>query len=121
MASNEDHNATNNPALNGDPSTITQDFEKATRGMSHEEKNVAQHAARFGYGPLAHMRTDVNATLPGKYISVDDLNVDILKASTYTLCFQFQPSEVNSNPVSTGQLRIANSPTLLLWGSALSP
>jgi len=65
MSSNEEHNAVNNTAnqnVNGNPST--QDFEKATRGMSHDERDAAQHAARFGYGPLAHMRTNESATLP---------------------------------------------------------
>lgn len=44
-----------NTSVNGGPAS--QDFDKATRGMSHEEKATAQHAARFGYGPLAHVRT----------------------------------------------------------------
>ncbi|KAH0835968.1 hypothetical protein AYO21_06826 [Fonsecaea monophora] len=63
MATNTEHNAVNS-AVNGDTSTHAQDFEKATRGMSHEEKTAAQNAARFGYGPLAHMRTNADATLP---------------------------------------------------------
>ncbi|EXJ81316.1 hypothetical protein A1O3_07606 [Capronia epimyces CBS 606.96] len=70
MATNTEHNAFHNDAnpatLNGansDPAT--QDFEKVTRGMSHEEKSRAQQAARFGYGPLAHVRTaNGEATLP---------------------------------------------------------
>jgi hypothetical protein len=49
--------------MNGEHSQA-KDFEAATRGMSHEEKTAAQHAARFGYGPLAHMRTNNEATLP---------------------------------------------------------
>lgn len=64
MATNEEHNDLSNgttPALNGDNPAV-QDFEKATRGMSHEEKSRAQQAARFGYGPLAHIRTD---NIPG--------------------------------------------------------
>lgn len=67
MATNPDVHDTNATTMNGDNAAAphTQDFEKATRGMSHEEKNVAQHAARFGYGPLAHMRTNLDATLPG--------------------------------------------------------
>lgn len=32
--------------------------------MSHEEKAAATNAARFGYGPLAHMRTAEGALLP---------------------------------------------------------
>jgi hypothetical protein len=64
---NADHTDLDNSAIpNGEHSTNAHDFEKATRGMSHEEKNVAQHAARFGYGPLAHMRTNNDATLPGE-------------------------------------------------------
>jgi len=66
MASNLDHTDTSNTAImNGEHSTTqAHDFEKATRGMSHEEKTAAQNAARFGYGPLAHMRTNNDATLP---------------------------------------------------------
>ena len=40
------------------------DHEKVTQNMSHEEKTTAHAAARFGYGPLAHMRTSEGATLP---------------------------------------------------------
>jgi succinate-acetate transporter protein len=65
MATNADHtNHSNTPALNGDHATQAKDFDMATRGMSHEEKTAAQNAARFGYGPLAHMRTNNEATLP---------------------------------------------------------
>lgn len=65
MATNPDVPDTNGNTMNGDNSAPhTQDFEKATRGMSHEEKHAAQQAARFGYGPLAHMRTNLDATLP---------------------------------------------------------
>lgn len=42
----------------------TADIEKATQHMSHEEKRTAVSAARFGYGPLAHMRTSDLAMLP---------------------------------------------------------
>lgn len=35
----------------------TSDREQATPNMSHEERQTAHAAARFGYGPLAHMRT----------------------------------------------------------------
>jgi hypothetical protein len=67
MATNVDHtNHSNTPALNGDNATQAKDFDMATRGMSHEEKTAAQNAARFGYGPLAHMRTNNEATLPGE-------------------------------------------------------
>ncbi|KIW72402.1 hypothetical protein PV04_00599 [Phialophora macrospora] len=65
MATNADHtNNSNTAALNGDHATHAKDFDAATRGMSHEEKTAAQNAARFGYGPLAHMRTNNDATLP---------------------------------------------------------
>jgi hypothetical protein len=39
------------------------DIEKATQNMSLEEKRTAAAAARFGYGPLAHIRTS-DASLP---------------------------------------------------------
>lgn len=42
----------------------TADIEKATQHMSHEEKRTAVSAARFGYGPLAHMRNSDLAMLP---------------------------------------------------------
>ena len=66
MATNLDHTATTNTAVNGGDSAHAKDLEMATRGMTHEEKTTAQHAARFGYGPLAHMRTNIEATLPGE-------------------------------------------------------
>lgn len=49
--------------------TQTQDFEKLTQGMSHEEKQVALQASRFGYGPLAHVRTNdsTGGMLPGQF------------------------------------------------------
>jgi hypothetical protein len=40
------------------------DIEKATEGMSHEEKKNAVSAAKFGHGPLAHMRSSDLALLP---------------------------------------------------------
>ncbi|KIW17489.1 hypothetical protein PV08_04683 [Exophiala spinifera] len=58
------HTTSNNVTANGNPSTNQQKFEEATRGMSHEEKAAATNAARFGYGPLAHMRTHEGALLP---------------------------------------------------------
>jgi len=64
----QNNNNTDQPSVNGGSvnggTTTTHDFEKATRGMSHEEKANAQQAARFGYGPLAHMRTAEGAMLP---------------------------------------------------------
>lgn len=59
MSTNQAHNQVENPAsaaANGN--TQSHDFEKITQGMSHEEKQKAIHASRFGYGPLAHMRTN---------------------------------------------------------------
>ena len=67
MSTNEQHtdlHNTANLAANGNTSNEQQKFEQATRGMSHEEKANAQHAARFGYGPLAHMRTHEGNMLP---------------------------------------------------------
>lgn len=49
--------------------THSQDFEKLTQGMSHEEKQRAVHAGRFGYGPLAHMRTNDTSLLPGTLLT----------------------------------------------------
>jgi len=64
MSTNQDHTALHNTANlaaggNAAPNGNTnhQKLEEATRGMSHEEKATAQQAARFGYGPLAHVRT----------------------------------------------------------------
>jgi uncharacterized protein len=37
---------------------------KSPGNMSHEEHEAAQRAAKFGYGPLAHMRTNESARLP---------------------------------------------------------
>lgn len=64
-------NNTSDQSINGtNGATTTHDFEKATRGMSNEERQAATHAARFGYGPLAHMRTnDDGGALPGEIYS----------------------------------------------------
>ena len=68
MATVPDNNATSN-TMNGEDSTHGRDFEHATRNMTHEEKTTAQHAARFGYGPLAHARTNnTDSALPGELI-----------------------------------------------------
>lgn len=62
MSAVQDHAGNANMAVNGNP-----DLEKATKNMSREERNTALHAARFGYGPLAHIRTaEGEATLPGE-------------------------------------------------------
>jgi hypothetical protein len=55
---NSDH-----AALNQNGGNVT-DLEKATQNMSHEEKRTAAAAAKFGYGPLAHIRTSDMASLP---------------------------------------------------------
>ena len=52
-----------NAALNQNGGTVT-DIEKATQNMSPEEKRNAAAAAKFGYGPLAHVRTSDMASLP---------------------------------------------------------
>jgi len=67
MATNQAHNEYENPAsAQANGGTSNQDFEKATQGMSHEEKQKAVQASRFGYGPLAHMKTnDSGGLLPG--------------------------------------------------------
>jgi len=41
-----------------------QDFDKATQHMTHEERETAKKAARFGYGPLAQLNTNATGTLP---------------------------------------------------------
>ena len=64
MATNQEHTNAGNPAMNGENSH--KDFDSATRHMTHEEKTTAQRAARFGYGPLAHMGTNNEASLPGE-------------------------------------------------------
>jgi len=52
-----------NTTLNQNGDNVT-DIEKATQNMSHEEKRTAAAAAKFGYGPLAHIRTSEMASLP---------------------------------------------------------
>lgn len=86
MSTNEDHTNRANTAAqydshsytngtngttngNTNDTTVRQDFEKATEGMNQEEKHVALHASRFGYGPLAHIQTNDTdgSLLPGEY------------------------------------------------------
>lgn len=70
MATNQDHNeyGANPAAAHANGGSAHQDFEKLTQHMTHDEKQRAVHAGRFGYGPLAHMRTnDATALLPGKH------------------------------------------------------
>lgn len=73
------HNHSANTSASSE-GTAHEDFEKVTRGMSHEEKRNAAQAARFGYGPLAHMRTSDDSSLlpafggefqPGLYKGVE--------------------------------------------------
>lgn len=96
MSTNIQHNAVHNTAsqaaaTNGFSSTNTDtngpsshDFESATRNMTHEEKATAAHAARFGYGPLAHIKTDAfdGAALQGDWESLS--LSDYVKASRLT-------------------------------------
>lgn len=42
---------------------LTNNHAGPERQMTHEERDIAQRAARFGYGPLAHVNTD-EARLP---------------------------------------------------------
>lgn len=83
MSTNQAHNQYENPATaeaNGGPQH--HDFEKATQGMSHEERQKAVHASRFGYGPLAHMKTnDSGGLLPGTSSSEPSVRG---RALTYT-------------------------------------
>lgn len=52
------------------------------RQMTHEERDIAQRAARFGYGPLAHVNTDEGRLpafggefQPGSYKPVKDRKI----------------------------------------------
>lgn len=66
MSTNNAHNEVENPAAayaNGN--AHGQDVEKLTQGMTNEEKQKAVHAGRFGYGPLAHLKTNDSSLLPG--------------------------------------------------------
>jgi uncharacterized protein len=60
--------ATNGSYSNGQQNGASNDpkveLEKATSHMTHDERNAAVHAARFGYGPLAHMRSTAETMLP---------------------------------------------------------
>jgi uncharacterized protein len=56
-------------ATNGNPNTNGMTEAKlghstSPETMTHEEHDIAQRAAKFGYGPLAHMRTNESARLP---------------------------------------------------------
>ena len=54
-AHNKEADITNDPINNNSGTTTTQSAE-----MSHEEHQVAQAAAKFGYGPLAHTSANNN-------------------------------------------------------------
>ena len=72
MAHNNTTNGytTNGYTTNGHPSSDAMTAAKLdsqrspAEHMSHEEHDTARRAARFGYGPLAHMRTNNSAALP---------------------------------------------------------
>jgi uncharacterized protein len=51
-------------ATNGHHTNDTTTEAKLGHQMTHEEHETAQRAAKFGYGPLAHMRTNESARLP---------------------------------------------------------
>ena len=57
------------------------DFENATKHMSHEEKQAAAKAAKFGYGPLAHMGTNAEGMLPGMQISLTAMFLQLTMGS----------------------------------------
>ncbi|RMZ91666.1 hypothetical protein DV736_g1078, partial [Chaetothyriales sp. CBS 134916] len=63
MATSEDKLRDNEMGLDG---TSRDDFAKATHHMSHEEKHTAARAAKFGYGPLAHLGAQAETMLPGQ-------------------------------------------------------
>lgn len=51
-------------ATNGNSNHEAMTEAKLGHQMTHEEHETAQRAAKFGYGPLAHMRTNESAHLP---------------------------------------------------------
>jgi hypothetical protein len=59
-ATNGDRNLHSSPT-NGAGSA---ELEKATTHMTADERNAAVHAARFGYGPLAHLKSQAESMLP---------------------------------------------------------
>ncbi|KPI45886.1 Acetate permease A [Cyphellophora attinorum] len=59
-ATNGDRNLHSSPT-NGNTSA---ELEKATTHMTADERNAAVHAARFGYGPLAHLKSQAESMLP---------------------------------------------------------
>lgn len=66
-------------AINGHQQTGTSNTD---RQMSHEERDIAQRAARFGYGPLAHVNTEEGRLpafggefQPGAYKPVKDRKI----------------------------------------------
>jgi uncharacterized protein len=60
----QNYTTSDNAAPNQNGSNHVTDIEKATQHMSHDEKRAAAAAAKFGYGPLAHIRTSDVASLP---------------------------------------------------------
>ena len=61
VEANTDH--TQN-ALNKETNGNMSDQSHLTRNMTHEEHQTARAAARFGYGPLAHVNTSGSDRLP---------------------------------------------------------
>lgn len=105
MSTNQEHNEVHNTAAaRANGGTEHRDFEKLTQHMTHEEKRRAVQAGRFGYGPLAHMRThEAEAMLPGK---------DHNPACPARVLTRQQHLAVNSSLVSTRVSRTGNLPIL---------
>jgi uncharacterized protein len=51
-------------ATNGNLNKENMTEAKLSQHLSQEEHDTAKRAAKFGYGPLAHMHTDDSARLP---------------------------------------------------------
>ncbi|RMD44221.1 hypothetical protein DV735_g900, partial [Chaetothyriales sp. CBS 134920] len=56
--------ATSDPNLRHSDESVRDDFYKATSNMSYEERHTAMRAAKFGYGPLAHLGARAQNMLP---------------------------------------------------------
>jgi len=71
-----------NGGSNGTNGSNEKEYENLTRNMTHEEHQAAATAARFGYGPLAHVRSEGGRLpafggefQPGTYKAVKDRNI----------------------------------------------
>lgn len=62
-ATTTQHTDAANGATNGTGNPRA-DLEKATSHMTNDERHAAMNAARFGYGPLSHMRSQAETMLP---------------------------------------------------------